>query len=46
MVTRVRPNVVDSSAWLAYFAEEPSAGTFADAIEDVRLLVVPAVCLL
>ena len=37
MVTRVRPNVVDSSAWLSYFAT---------AIEDVRRLVVPAVCLL
>ena len=46
MVTRARPNVVDSSAWLAYFADEPSAGEFAAAIEDVRLLVVPAVCLL
>ena len=46
MVTRARPNVVDSSAWLAYFADEPSAATFAPAIEDVRLLVVPAVCLL
>ena len=46
MVTRARPNVVDSSAWLAYFAEEPTAADFAAAIEDVRRLVVPAVCLL
>ena len=46
MVMRVRPNVVDSSAWLAYFAEEPSAAEFAAAIEDTRRLVVPAVCLL
>jgi len=46
MVTRARPNVVDSSAWLAYFADEPSAERFAGAIEAVRLLVVPAVCLL
>ena len=46
MVTRVRPNVVDSSAWLAYFAEEPTAPDFAAAIEDPRRLVVPAVCLL
>jgi predicted nucleic acid-binding protein len=38
--------VVDSSAWLAYFADEPSAGDFAAVIEDVRQLVVPAVCLL
>ena len=46
MVTRARPNVVDSSAWLAYFAEEPTAADFAAAIEDPRRLVVPAVCLL
>lgn len=46
MVTRARPNVVDSSAWLAYFADEPSAEEFAPPIEDVRRLVVPAVCLL
>ena len=37
-------NVVDSSAWLAYFADEPSAGFFAEAIEDTNLLVVPSVC--
>jgi predicted nucleic acid-binding protein len=46
MVTRARPNVVDSSAWLAYFAEEPTADDFAAAIETVPRLVVPAVCLL
>ncbi len=46
MVTRLQPNVVDSSAWLAYFADEPSAADFAAAIEEVRRLVVPAVCLL
>ena len=46
MVTRARPNVVDSSAWLAYFANEPSAADFAPAIEAVDRLVVPAVCLL
>lgn len=38
--------MVDSSAWLAYFAEEPSAPEFAPAIEEVRRLVVPAICLL
>lgn len=41
-----RPNVVDSSAWLAYFAEEPTAADFAPAIEDLTHLVVPVVCLL
>ena len=46
MVTRARLNVVDSSAWLAYFANEPSAADFAPAIEAVDRLVVPAVCLL
>lgn len=43
---RRRPNVVDSSAWLAYFAGEESADHFAAAIEDVSTLVVPAICLL
>jgi len=38
-------NVVDSSAWLAYLTEEPSADFFAEAIEDTELLLVPAVCL-
>lgn len=46
MVTRPRPNVVDSSAWLAYFADEPTAADFAAAIEAPHHLVVPAVCLL
>lgn len=46
MATRARANVVDSSAWLAYFADEPTASRFAGAIEDVRRLVVPSVCLL
>jgi toxin FitB len=38
-------NVVDSSAWLAYFAGEPTADFFAEAIEDADLLLVPSVCL-
>lgn len=46
MATRARPNVVDSSAWLSYFAEEPSAKHFATPIENTRHLVVPAICLL
>ena len=46
MVKRAVPNVVDSSAWLAYFADEPTAATFAPAIENVRDLIVPAICLL
>ncbi len=38
-------NVVDSSAWLAYFADEPTADFFAEAIEDAEFLVVPSVCI-
>ncbi|MBK8476803.1 MAG: type II toxin-antitoxin system VapC family toxin [Opitutaceae bacterium] len=38
-------NVVDSSAWLAYFADELTANYFAPAIEDTAALVVPVVCL-
>ena len=37
-------NLVDSSARLAYLADEPSAGFFAEAIEDSDLLLVPSVC--
>lgn len=38
-------NVVDSSAWLAYFADESGARAFAEAIEDTESLVVPTICL-
>lgn len=38
-------NVVDSSGWLAYFAEEPTAGFFARAIENTDQLLVPSICL-
>jgi toxin FitB len=38
-------NVVDSSAWLEYFADGPNAEAFAAAIEDVDELVVPTICL-
>lgn len=40
------PNVIDSSAWLEYFADAPGAKHFAGAIEAVDRLVVPAICLL
>ena len=39
-------NVVDSSAWLEYFANGPNAGYFAHAVEDVSRLVVPTMCIL
>ena len=38
-------NVVDSSAWLEYFADGPNAGEFAEVIADVEDLVVPGVTL-
>ncbi len=39
-------NVVDSSAWLAYFADEPNAQYFASAIETPDALIVPSITLL
>lgn len=39
-------NVVDSSAWLEYFADGPNAKVFANAIEDLDQLIVPTLCLL
>ena len=39
-------NVVDSSAWLEYFANGPNAGYFADAIEATDELVVPSITIL
>lgn len=39
-------NVVDSSAWLEYFADGPNADFFAPAIERTSKLLVPAICLL
>jgi predicted nucleic acid-binding protein len=37
-------NVVDSSGWLEYFADGHNADFFAPAIEDLRQLVVPSIC--
>src|SRR6056297_2221390 len=39
-------NIVDSSAWLEYFADGPNAKHFAGAIEDTEALVVPSITLL
>ena len=39
-------NVVDSSAWLEYFADGPNASYFAPAVEAVDELVVPTITLL
>jgi predicted nucleic acid-binding protein len=35
-------NVIDSSAWLEYFANGPNARFFSKAIEDIPNLVVPS----
>ncbi len=38
-------NIVDSSGWLEYFADEPNADFFAPAIENKKALIVPAISL-
>ncbi len=38
-------NVIDSSAWLSYFAGDNNAGKFAAPIEDVDALLVPSITL-
>jgi len=38
-------NVVDSSAWLEYFANGPNAGFFAKPIQDTQRLIVPTLSL-
>ncbi len=38
-------NVVDSSAWLEYFADGDNAGDFAEPIADIDRLVVPSITL-
>lgn len=39
-------NVVDSSAWLEYFADGPNAAHFAPAIQAVERLLVPSIVIL
>jgi predicted nucleic acid-binding protein len=36
-------NIVDSSGWLAYFADELNAGQFLPPLRDTAALIVPAV---
>lgn len=36
-------NVVDSSAWLSYFAGDANAEVFSTAIEDIEHLIVPSI---
>jgi predicted nucleic acid-binding protein len=35
-------NVIDSSGWIEYFIDTPSADNFAQAIEKTAMLIVPA----
>jgi len=39
-------NVVDSSAWLSYFAGDKNAGAFAKPIEAIDELLVPSITLM
>ena len=36
-------NIVDSSGWLAYFADEPNAKHFLTPLNDTDSLIVPTV---
>jgi len=36
-------NIVDSSGWLAYFADEPNAGHFLTPLHDSTSLIVPTI---
>ena len=38
-------NVVDSSAWLEYFADGPNAETFSKPLQETEALLVPTICL-
>lgn len=38
-------HVVDTSAWLEYFADSPRASLFAEVIEDTGHLIVPVIAL-
>jgi len=38
-------NIVDSSGWLEYFADDSNAEFFAPAIEDTKKLLVPVTCI-
>lgn len=38
-------NVVDSLAWLSYFADDNNAEKFTEAIEDIENLIVPSITL-
>ena len=37
-------NVIDSSGWLEYFADGANADIFAEPLEDIANVLVPAIC--
>lgn len=39
-------NLVDSSGWLEYLADDPGAGFFAEPLADLENLLVPTICML
>lgn len=41
----MKKNVVDSSGWLEYFADNQNARFFAPAIENIKDLIVPSISL-
>jgi len=43
MVASNKPNVVDSSAWLSYFAGDANAKKFSKPIENIANLIVPSI---
>ena len=36
-------NIIDSSGWLSYFADEPSANHFHAPIQDIESLIIPVI---
>ena len=38
-------NIVDSSAWLEYFADGPNADLFSAPLQDIDNLLVPSICI-
>lgn len=38
-------NVIDSSAWLEYFADGPNADLFSAPLQDTDNLIVPSICI-
>jgi len=39
-------NLVDTSGWLEYLADDPGAGFFAEPLSDLDQVLVPTICML